>query len=383
MAISPARRARFLAHALPATVIVFAVAVALGVPALASAADKTTGAAVAKAPVKKKPAKPFPLAGNVSLGSTAGLGSFVSGPQNRTSLSGSLSLNVRMSPAPGVTLMIIQGISKTFIDSYGDDFASKARNTFVNDPVAFLLWAPTIGSGEAHEMTEEEKRIAALNPMMAVQGGGKPLALPGDIRVTFAGIFSLGTGRIARYRKQYGTAGIALNLTRNFGSLMLAYRLRYTKLFHEYTNAVVDTTLLTSTSMAREGGVEDLGGGMMATSTMNLSFHLRNRLLMNWNINSLWSVSAMFRVTNLFRYYDAPKDEFSSSFAKAGRGRSDTQLGSLSATMALKGIYWSLSSTTWSAPFTKNNKNYRFPFWDFTSASDNITTVSLSAMTTF
>lgn len=352
----------------------------------AFAADDATSADVAKAAPKKKPAKPFPIAGNVTLGTSVGIGTFVAGPQQRPSMSGSLSLNVRTSPAQGLNLMLIQDITKTLVDNAGDAFASQARETFVSDPLIMLLWSPTVGGddGEKKEMTDEERKQAALNPMMAAGGAGEPLALPGNIRVNFAGIFSLGTGRISRFQGRYGTAGLAVNLVRSFGPVMLAYRLRFSKNFHEYSNARVDTSELTDSSMLRAGGAEDLGGGFMATSFQNISYFVRNRLLLSWNISDAWSYQAMVRVTNMFRYYEAPLDEYSSIYAKEGQGRVDTQLGTMSLNYVMGGsLIWSATTTTWSAPWTNDNQSYRFPFWDFFSASDNITTVSLSVTKMF
>ena len=358
----------------------------LAVAQPASATEDHAGAGVAKEAPKKNPAKPFPISGNVSAGTTVGIGTFVDGPQRRPSMSGSLSLTVRTAPATGWTLMVMQDISKTLIDNADDGAASRARETFVSDPVAMVLWAPTTGGGggEKKEMTEAERKQAALNPMMSHSGSGKPLALPGDIRVNFAGIFSLGTSRVSRFQGNYGTAGLAVNLVRSFGPVMLAYRLRFSKNFHEYSNASVDTSGLTSTSMLRAGGAEDLGGGMMATPFQNTSYFLRNRLLMSWDISDAWSFQAMLRVTNLFRYYEAPLDEYSSKYAKEGRGRSDTQLGTMSLNYVMgSSLIWSLASTTWSAPWSNDNQSYRFPLWDFVSASDNITTVSLSVTKMF
>ena len=388
MATSPTGRARPGSPFLVTALVAFATALAL--PAAATAEDNEEDNAKGSANVtlaapKKNAAEPFPLAGNVSLGTTVGIGSFVAGPQRRPSMSGSLSLQVRTSPAAGVTLLVMQDISKTLVDNADDAFASRKRETFVSDPLAMVLWSPTTGGGgEKKEMTEEERKQAALNPMMAAGGGGKPLALPGNIRVNFAGIFSLGLGRISRFQGRYGSAGAAINLVRNFGPVMLAYRLRYTKNFHEYSNATLDTTELSDGSMLRAGGAEDLGSGLMAAPFQNISYFLRNRLLMSWNINSAWSLQAMLRVTNLFRYYDAPLDEHSSPYAREGRGRADTQLGTMSLNYVMGGSWiWSATTTTWSAPWTNDNQSYRFPFWDFVSATDNITTVSLSVTKMF
>lgn len=359
------------------TALALGLAALLWTPAISSAAE----ASVSKD--KPNPAKEFPISGAVGVSTTLGQGSFVTGPQNRTSWSGGLSLQVSGSPTNGVTLLYLQDISKTLVDNFDDAFAARAKETFVSDPLVMVLWSPRVGGDEPELVLDKAKaakaaKMAALNPMLASGGKGKPLALPGDIRVNFAGIFSAGLGRISRYRGQYGSAGLAVNLSRTFGKVMLAYRLRYNKQFHQYTNAVLDTAELDDAPIFRAGGAEDLGGGLVASSFQNTSFFFRNRLLVSWSISDAWTFQGMYRVTNAFTYYSAPLDERSGVFAKEGRGRSDTQLGMLSLNWTGGGWIVSGSTTTWSVPFSADNSTYRFPFWDFISASDNITTVSLS-----
>jgi hypothetical protein len=347
-----------------------------------SSASSTTISGTSSKP-KPKPKK-FPIAGNVSISTSLGLGALVPGEQNNPDWSSSLNLTMRGSPVPGILLLLSQSINKTIYDSF-NPFAPRARNTSISDPVILINYSPRVADDGPKEpkkkvASQDEATAAALNPTLAGGSGeGKPLSLPGGIRVGFSGIFLLGMGKASRYQQRYGTAMFAVNFSKGWKKLSLTYQPRFTKHFHKYSNAVVDSRALTEGSMARDGGVEDLGSGLIATNFSNFSYGIRNRMIAGVTLTGKLSLQFFYQLQNLFRYYDAPLDDLSGKHAKGGRGRLDLQFGSVTLNYLLPhGYITSFSTSTWSTPWSADNQTYRFPFFDFISASENITSFSLS-----
>ncbi len=342
------------------------------------------------ATVKKAAPKKWPIGGMVTLGSSAGIGTFVPGEANRPAVSSSVSLLARVSPAPGLTLMASQGISKTLVDNSDDPFAPRKRNTTIGDTILIISWTPLLkddGSKPKKELSAKKKAAlaaaAAVNPTLVSNSSGKPLTLPGDIRLSFLSVISLPTSKIAQYQTRLGVVALAANFRRVFGSFSLTYQIRYTKNFHRYSNAVVDTSAGLS-AIARGGGVEAVGDSQVATSFNNISFNIRNALIASLPGPGKLSFQALWIVINNYRYFDAPQDEYTSIHAKSGRGRLDLSFGQLAANYVFGGGYiGSFNISTFSTPKTADNSSFRFPFFDFRSTPDNLTSFGLSVTKMF
>ncbi len=224
---------------------------------------------------------------------------------------------------------------------------------------------------------------AAVNPTLVSSASGKPLTLPGDIRVSFLSVISLPTSKIAQYQTRQGVVALATNFRRKLGPISLTYQLRFTKNFHRYSNAVVDTSG-GITALARGGGVEALGDSQVATGFNNISFNVRNALIAGIPGPGKLSFQMLWIVINNFRYFDAPVDEFTSSNAKGGRGRLDLGFAQLAANYVFGGGYiGSFNISTFSSPKTADNSMFRFPFFDFRSTPDNLTSFGLSVTKMF
>ena len=343
-----------------------------------SATAFAQGTAVKKA-VKKK----WPIGGMVTVGSTVGAGTFVPGESHRPTVSTRVSMLARYSPAPGLTLMASQGISKSLVDNSDDPFAPRARNTAIGDTILIISWTPLLKDNKPKKKLSAKEKAAlaaaaAVNPTLVSSSSGKPLTLPGGIKLSFLSVISLPTSKIAQYQTRLGIVALAANFRRALGPITLTYQLRFTKNFHRYSNAVVDNSLGLA-EMARGGGVEQVSDSQVATSFNNFSFNIRNAIIANIPGPGKLSFQALWILINNFRYYDAPQDEFTSVNAQGGRGRLDLSFAQVQANYVFGGGYiGSFNISTFSTPKTSNNKYFRFPFFDFRSTPDNLTTVGLS-----
>ncbi len=349
--------------------------------ATADDADKAAAAATAT-----KPSADFPLGGMVALGSTVGLGTFVPGPQNRGSVSSSLTLMPRLRIANGLNISLRQDVSKTLVDNADDPWAPRPRNTALSDTLIMVSYAPRIASEEGDTSGKAAAAAtAATNPTMGGGGTGKPLTLPGGIAVSTVGMIGLPTSKISQFRTRILSLHGAVNFSRGFldSKLSVIWQARVDKFFHRYSNWVVDYEGLADQPIARTGGVESLGDNLVATRSQNTSFGFRNTLMGNYNINDAWSMSMSYTLFNSYTHTSSPIDEFSSAYATEGRGRTDLQLGSISASWAIAGWVVSADTTTYSALFSSDNQTFLFPFFDFRTAAANITTFSLSVSRSF
>ncbi|MCO4759884.1 MAG: hypothetical protein KC502_00110 [Myxococcales bacterium] len=358
----------------------------LVVALLAGAVAAPASAQTVKKSVKKKP---WPIGGMVTVGTTAGLGTFVPGESNRPMWSSNVRLMARHSPMAGLTLMASQGITKTFVTNVDDPFAARKRDTTLGDTVLIASWTPMIQDAKPKKkkkLTAKQKAAAAaaaaLNPMLVSGGKGHPLMLPGGIRLSFLSVLSLPTSRIAQYQGRMAVLAGAANFSRRVGPVNLTYQARFTKNFHRYSNAVVPAG--DNSELARAGGAEAVSDSQVATAFNNISFNVRNMLIASIPGPGKLSFQAVWLIINNFRYYDAPVDEFTSANAKGGRGRLDLSWASLSANYVFKGGYIaSLSLATFQTPKTADNSMFRFPFFDFRSTPDNLTSLGLSVTKMF
>jgi hypothetical protein len=302
----------------------------------------------------------IPISGSVGLESGISGGTLVANEeQRRASLDMTLSLRVAWAIRPGLSLAVSDGVNKNLITNV-DSGAVRPYDTNFGDVGFSLSWMP---------QTFED-------------GKSKPWMLPGGIISSVGLSSSLPTSRASQFQTKITNLGTSLSLSRQglFDGLMtLSYSFSFNKNFHRYASATreIDPTV---NPLFRIGGAEDLGGGEIATTAQNSSFSLRNGLTAAFSIGDRWYAAVAYSLSHSWKYYDAPIDEFSSDYAKAGRGRSDNQWGSIGVSYALTESGQTAISAqvyTGSPVFTADNKTLRFPFFDFRSLPDNYSSFSL------
>lgn len=332
--------------------------------AAAAAATGVTGGAGAKKG-EVKPSEAFPLTGSISLSASASAGTFVAGESNRPGLDLVGSWRVAYRLAAGLNLSAMQLFSKTLVTN-ADSGAVRPYDTTFGDVLVTLGWTPMLAGSD---------------------GTPAPLALPGGVRLSTQLQALVPTSRASRFQGRITqiTPGISLAKANLFDRLTLSYGLALVKNFHLHPFASVPAS--DEILYARPGGNELVDGGTrVLTRTANLSFSIRNNASASVQISERFSASLTYLLFNGFRYYDAPKDELSSPYAKAGRGRVDTQWGIVGVNYNLDKAgqtALSLSATTASPPFSADNKTFRFPFFDFRSTADNYSSVSLELSHSF
>lgn len=356
--------------------------------------DTTAMAAVAKKANKRKKRKrvSFPISGMLTASAAVGAGTFWPGEQNRTLVTSSLGLFARWAAAPGFSVSLSQNISKALIDDPGNGLAPRERATQVADTLFLINYTPMLAADPKPKVRkatktkkeEEPDTAAVLNPTLAAGGGaGKPLTLPGNIRVSFLGLVALPTSKGSQYQTRYLRLDGAGNLTRGFGPVSLTYQLRFQKNFNRYTNAVVDFDKLAESPIARDGGAENLPNSLVAVGLENFSFTIRNTMLASISLPKGFSMQLVYVLLSNFGYLNHPTDDMSSTNATAGRAHLDLQFGQVALNYAAAPWVTSLQVSTFSSPYTRDGQGVRFPFFDFRSTTDNLTTISLGVTRLF
>ena len=186
----------------------------------------------------------------------------------------------------------------------------------------------------------------------------------------------------SRYRNLYLSGAIGLDLSRTFGNhFLLHYNIRFNKNF----NRTFTPTLGTDVAVARFRGYEDAGGGEIINGVdNNTSFSVSNSLTAVGIINDQWSITLMLGIQNSWTYANIALDEFSSEYAKGGRGQRDSTVGTLDVSyQPFKHVGFSLGITSAQPAKTRDNKRIRFPFFDFSSEGNNFTQFYLDVYAMF
>lgn len=179
----------------------------------------------------------------------------------------------------------------------------------------------------------------------------------------------------SRYRNLYLATAVGFNLTRMFGQhVLLDYLFRFNKNWNKTAQPTLGSGRI---ALSRLRGNEDIGGGEIINGDdNNVDFSVYNALTGSFIINDEWSVTLQLAVQNSWTYLSIPKDQFSSPYAKAGRGQRDRTYGVLDVTyQPFEHFGFSLGLSSAQPAKTADNKSVRFPFFDFSSEGNNFTTV--------
>jgi len=171
----------------------------------------------------------------------------------------------------------------------------------------------------------------------------------------------------------------SLNVNWAWQDLSLGYSVSFRKNFHMYTNVVHASSDLPLSLQYRPGGAEELGNGLIAEGNMRNSSHgLSNSFEASYTFFKTVTAAIGFYVNNNWMYTQPLSDQYSSQYAHAA-GQSDSTAGSISLSyQPWEHLGFTLGMSSQQPAFTSDNKHLRFPFFDFISTSNNLSSFFLS-----
>lgn len=293
---------------------------------------------------------PFPVGASVSLTQSLGGGTFAEDPYvRRASYDVSLGLSPYWRITPLMQLSASLSISQSLVENYDSAVTSKNRTLLSDTSLALnhmrLFTIPVVGVNVR---------------------GGVSLAFPTSIQ--------------SQYRSQYFSSRASMSLSKIIGPVYLAYGFSFSKNFNRYTSPVVDKSEVGDhVVLAHFDGNEQLTTDLVATGGNNTNFGLGNQFLVSWNITDQISLAAMYGFNHAWTYNTYEDDDLAGEFADAGRGMRDSQMGLLDISyMVNKYLSVSLGTQTMVAPKSANNKDFIFPFLNFSNNHRNNSSVYLS-----
>jgi hypothetical protein len=331
---------------------------ALAQPAMGASAGSygatTAASASVDAPKVKKPSENFPLTGSFDTLVSADGGTFVAGEQQRPGADFIMIAGAAYKASDAISLSVKQRVDKNLI-SNSDSSWVRPYYTTVYDTSLSGTFVP------------QQLNAAGASEARKFGGFGLSLGLGLD----------LPTSKAADLTSRYCRVGITGKVSRKVGKFSFSWSSNFSKFFNKYQNVVYRENPA-ALPPARMGGAEDQGPDGVLGATTNNSFYFRQVLAGEAALTDKLNLSATYHLFNFFTYADHPIDEYSSPYARSGRGRSDTQWGVISLGYDLDD-HNSVSVSTFTAGpvFSADNKTYRFPFWDFRSLSDNYSSASV------
>ncbi len=286
-----------------------------------------------------------PFGGTVIYENAVGIGTFVTGAGHRPQWGWSLSFRPRWSPDKHHTVSARFDIFQDFVE-HADTVSTEKQRLWNSDTWLFysykdLYTIPVVD--------------ISINP-------GISLAFPTSPQSRFHNL-------IIGVRPTVSFTAAPLEW------LNLTYYTRLTKNFNRYTSPVADED--DRVAIARSGGTEAIGGGEVALGGRSNEYSWLNRGIVAFTL----PLDLTFTVDYIFYKFwtysaDIESDEYSSEHATSGRGTSDVSVGALDLTWAtpIKGVELALGVLTEQTPKTADNDGLRFPFFDFTSPANNLTT---------
>ncbi|GMV39276.1 MAG: hypothetical protein AMXMBFR64_09920 [Myxococcales bacterium] len=172
-----------------------------------------------------------------------------------------------------------------------------------------------------------------------------------------------------------------LGLSKSFDWLNLSYQFRFDYNFNRSKHPAFDVANNAEPPCL---GAKTLdSGGAVCGSRSNTQFQFMNRLTAEFVPVERLGITVDFIIYTAFGY-EMPEDAFTSANAKPGIGQRDLTAGTFEVSyQVLDELGIALGTTTLQTPKTLDNEGFRFPFFDYRSTSDNLTSFYLDVVATF
>ncbi len=295
-------------------------------------------------------------------------GNFVS-PSNDTELSeevgdgsnafGLINMAYGVSPSYTVGDFIISGsVNWTTWLSQGGDFTSnEPGQTRISDTTFDVFWL-----GHTFEST--------------------------GTNINLDGGFSLPTSQLSRYTSMIVDTFLSASVRQPVlgRRLFLIGSLSGGKTFHRFTSPVLDSKTaggdFNENVLFRANGAEDLGDGLVAIDGRNTEYSLSTSVAANIIvIPGTLNASMGYGFTNFWSYAAGigERDDLTNPNADTGRGIGQFASGRIGLTYQLPpNFFISAGVRSAQAPKTSDNASFRFPFWNFTGAAANFSSIFAS-----
>lgn len=328
-----------------------ALAVLLAAPA--SLADTAEATAEVTSEGSEATATPSKLSASVTAATSVGIGTFVEGPQKRELIVGSLSPRVSYKLADSVSLSGGLGVTWYALESASVGF----------EPNRVLLGSASATLSDGSIWADKERGLNLSGSFTVVA----PTSLSDQLTNK---LFSM-------------TPGLALSW--KSGDLSLSGTTSFTKAFNRTNQATLDCSGFDDPDQCRQGRLlsdsltaESVDGEVVLTGTGLTSFVVAYGLSAGYAAMDGLNVALGLSMSHAWGVLSLPEDELSSVNARTGRAQSDALTSSLSVSYrAHKQVSVGLSlATSTSRPLGAQGDD--IVLFDFTRASDNITSIGLS-----
>lgn len=300
--------------------------------------------------------KPSDFGGSLSVETSVGIGTFVPEPQDNAVVTTSFAPSAWYQLAKDLKLSA--SLSLTWYQVLDIDTSLPENEVLLSD----------ISIGISHARIFNDP--------------GTKFNLSGNLRV------GLPTSLASQFQNRLFTLSTGLNASIPVGPVSFSYALGFGKYFNLTATPTLDCSDFSDEAECIEGrdanpnfgyeserrGPEVYIKGMGASS-----FYVQNALNIAWSIIDELSLSLGFTISSSFGVRSFPVDDISSEHATSGRSQRDRLVSSLGLDYTINrhvSVGASLVTDT-SAPFGADGEDFPVLF-DFTRASDNITSVNIS-----
>ncbi len=187
--------------------------------------------------------------------------------------------------------------------------------------------------------------------------------------------FRLPTSRSSINANLYTSIKPGLRLGLKMGPVRIGYSIRYAHNFHKYTSVVLDPSDVDV--LARNGGNEYISSDEIAIGGILTEMSLVNAFSVTYNfIPRTLSLTVSLAAIDSWSYdtESAANDEFTAAYADPGRQHRQSSSGGVTLSWIpldfLSVSVYMNSSQPWK---TRDNANYRFPWFDFEGPANNFT----------
>jgi hypothetical protein len=319
----------------------------------ASAEDPTSATAEVTSEGSEATAAPSNLSASVTAATSIGIGTFVEGPQKRELIVGSLSPRVAYKLGDAVSISGVLGVTWYALESAGVGFA----------PNRVLLGSASATLSDGSIWADKERGLTLSGSFTVVA----PTSLSDQLTNK---IFSM-------------TPSFALSWKE--GDFSLSGNTAFSKAFNRTNQATLDCSSFSDQDECLQGRLlsgsltsESVDGEVVLTGTGLTSFAVVYGLSAGYAAMDGLNINLGLSITHAWGVMSLPEDSLASVNAKTGRSQSDALTSSLSVSyQALKQLSVGLSLATSTArPLGAQGDD--IVIFDFTRASDNITSIGLS-----